>query len=69
MIPMEELKVLIPLSDLLALSRAVDDDKERQNELLRLRRELEALRNMQHECMALLGDLRRQINKIERPGA
>lgn len=62
-LPMDtnSLTVCLPLGDLLALYRAIENNNNQDTQLERLRREVEGLRNMQYECMTAIGDLRKSL--------
>lgn len=55
-----KLPVLVPLDDLLALYRAANEQQEYNQELQRLRREIDGLRSLYQESLVLLSDIRRQ---------
>lgn len=51
--------VQVPVKDIIALMGLEDDLIRIKNENAQLRREVDGLRNIQSQCMQLLGDLRR----------
>lgn len=62
--PMDAKKwtVQVPMEDIVALWNALQEHDKSAAENRQLRREVEGLRNIQQECMILIGDLRRQLN-------
>ena len=54
--------VQVPIEDIIALWGALQEQDRTAAENKQLRREVEGLRNMQNECMMLIGDLRKQLN-------
>lgn len=55
--------VQVPLSELVALKGFSEHLVKLETDNKQLRREIEALRNMQSEIMQLVGDIRREVRK------
>lgn len=60
--------VTLPIEPVVRLYSMIDNHDKDQSEIIQIRRELEGLRNMQHECFQILGDLRKELKSIERQG-
>lgn len=59
--------VQVPLSELVALKGMVEHLAKLDANNAQLRREVDALRNIQSEVMQLVGDLRREVSKRRTP--
>lgn len=60
--------VQIPIDEIIALYGAIEENDRTKAENAQLRREIDGLRNVQNECLLLLGDLRRQIKNSQPKG-
>lgn len=60
--------VQVPIDDIIALYGAIQEQDKTKAENIQLRREIDGLRNMQQECMVLIGDLRRKLERCQPTG-
>lgn len=53
--------ITLPIESVIELYDAIKQHDKSQTEIIQLKREVEGLRNIQHECMQLIGELRKKI--------